>query len=140
MKIVPFKPRHLWDIRLQPAQVNEISYVSDAYALALAESGPCISAVHNGQIIASCGVARGLMNGGVLWGFVSADAGQHMLRLDRYLRRFLGVVTLPRIEATVASGFTPGCRWLEMLDFQFEGVMRKYGPDGSDHMRYARVI
>jgi RimJ/RimL family protein N-acetyltransferase len=62
-----------------------------------------------------------------------------MVVLDRAVRRLLSLRSFRRIEASTEADFKQGCRWLEMLDFQSEGLMRKYGPDGADHIRYARI-
>lgn len=139
MTVIPFEPKHLWQIRLQPSQVIALSYITPEYALALSTGGPAVSAEHNGEIIACCGVAYTAFKGGMLWGFVSKDAGRHMVRLHKCLRRFLGLIKARRLDATVEAGFAPGCRWLALLGFECEGLMRAFGPDGSDHLRFARV-
>lgn len=138
MVIVPFKPEHFFRMKLQPAQLNAVGYVSDEYVSALAKMGPCATALDGDRVIGSCGIAQ-TITGGILWAFVSEDAGRYMVKLDRCARRFLSAIPAARIEATVEKGFLPGCRWLDLLGFEFEGVMRKYGPDGKDHLRYARI-
>jgi RimJ/RimL family protein N-acetyltransferase len=44
-----------------------------------------------------------------------------------------------RIQATVLVGFDVGSKWVERFGFEFEGCMRKWGPDGRDYNLYARV-
>lgn len=45
-----------------------------------------------------------------------------------------------RIQASIAVKDAKAKRFAEWLGFQNEGIMRKYGPDGSDYYRYARVM
>ena len=45
-----------------------------------------------------------------------------------------------RIQASIAVNDAKAKRFAEWLGFQNEGIMRKYGPDGSDYYRYARVM
>lgn len=127
-------------MRLQPSQVRLISMIDDEYLTALVASGPALTAESGGAILACAGIARTAFRGGYLWAFVAQDAGRHMVKLDRCMRRFLDAVKITRIEATVEAGFSPGCRWLEILGFEYEGLMKKYGPSGDDHLRYARVV
>lgn len=134
-----FSPGDLWKIKLQPTQAKAIGFLTEDYALALAAAGPAITATVDGEPVACCGIARAQFNTGVLWGFVGESAGRNMLRLHRAASRFIGALPMTRIESTVEQGFAPGCRWLELLGFESEGLMRKYGPDGSNHLRYARV-
>lgn len=44
-----------------------------------------------------------------------------------------------RIEAHVVTGFEAGHRWATRLGFVFEGVMRRFDPEGRDHVLYARI-
>lgn len=45
-----------------------------------------------------------------------------------------------RIQASISVKDTKAKRFAEWLGFENEGIMRKYGPDGSDYYRYARVM
>lgn len=80
---------------------------------------------------------------GLVWAAVAKDAGRHMLWLHRATARYLEAVQathrLRRLEATVEKGFAVGCRWVELLGFEFEGEMRAFGANGETHLRYARV-
>jgi hypothetical protein len=53
--------------------------------------------------------------------------------------RVLAGADFRRVEATGRVGFDAAHRWFSLLGFDAEGVMRGYGPDGADHVRYARV-
>jgi len=46
---------------------------------------------------------------------------------------------LQRIQASVHTNDKQAIRYVEWLGFENEGLMKKYGPDGSDYYRFARV-
>lgn len=125
-------------MQLQKQQAWALSVLPSEYLYTLERLGPAISAEVNGRIIACAGIATWI-GMGTLWAFVAQDAGSYFVRLDRCVRRLIEIPKLRRIEASTEVDFSQGCRWLEILGFQSEGVMRKYGPNGEDHMRYART-
>lgn len=139
MNVRPFRIEDLSRIRLQRGQLSMVSIVTPDYARALIAAGPSISVERRGEILGCAGI--GIHNGGsgILWSVISEVAGPHFIRLDRIARRFISSIHLRRLEATVEKGFEPGCRWLDLMGFHFEGVMRCYGPGGEDHLRYARI-
>lgn len=44
-----------------------------------------------------------------------------------------------RVQADVQCGFSGGINWAEHLGFDFEYVAKKYGPNGEDFGKYARI-
>ena len=139
MKVIPFRPEHIGLMNLQEHQRLVISSLTMPYLSQIISAGPTLSAVVDDRVIACAGIASPGLGIGTLWAVVAKDAGPYFIRLDRCVRRFLEIPKLRRIEASSEVDFAPGCRWLELLGFQSEGIMRKYGPNGEDHMRYARV-
>lgn len=138
MNVEPFQPSHLTRMRMQPHQA--LSVTDAKYVELLAQSGESYT-VSTGETVLICGgIAKGLWETGTLWAFVAADIGAHFTAVHRVALRLLTLAGLPRIEASSECTFEQGCRWLEMLGFEQEGRMRRYGPDGADHYRYARVL
>ena len=62
-----------------------------------------------------------------------------MLWIHRRVSDFLDRSDVDRIETGVRESFKAGHRWAKMLGFQAEGLMRRFGPDGSDYQMYARI-
>lgn len=124
------------ELDIQGAQAYTLSYMTGAYLAALKGLGPSVTAMTD-RVIACAGIAVEGFGSATLWAFISAEAGPHMVRLDRCARRLLGMVNLRRVQATTT--FVQGQRWLELLGFEYEGTMRKYGPAGEDHLLYART-
>jgi RimJ/RimL family protein N-acetyltransferase len=46
---------------------------------------------------------------------------------------------LRRIQFTVRVDYNIGLRWAWALGFQQEGILRGYGPDGTDYAIFGRV-
>jgi len=139
MNVRPFRVEDLSVIRLQQGQLGSLSLVTPDYARSLIAAGPSITVERRGVILGCAGIGIHHGGSGTLWAFISSSAGPHMVRLTRIAVRFIASVPLRRVEATVEKGFEPGCRWLDLLGFHFEGEMRSYGPGGEDHLRYARI-
>lgn len=135
--VIPFLPEHVLQMRLQPRQIRLLSYELEPHIDTLNQAGPAVTAVAHGQVIGCAGVVEQGFGNGTLWGFISQDAGPHFLRLHRIGERLLRLNPLRRIESSTEVDFVQGCRWLELLGFQSEGILRQYGPDGSDHVRYS---
>lgn len=140
--VEPFRPYHIPLLiaqGVQDAQRQEVSHVPVTYASVAKPPGLSMT-VRDGESIVLCGgVLPTGPKQGVLWALLSAQAGQHMLFLHRATRRFIEIEPLRRLEASVEVGFPAGCRWLELLGFQYEGPLNAFGPHGEDHVRYARI-
>lgn len=142
MIVEPFRPLHIHLLiaqGVQPAQSRQVSHVPATYASVERPPGLAMTVKSGDRIILCGGIIPTAPKVGLLWAVLSPDAGKHMLWLHRATQRFLGIEPLRRVEATVEEGFPAGCRWLQLLGFEFEGVMKAYGDDGENHLRYART-
>jgi RimJ/RimL family protein N-acetyltransferase len=139
MIVAPFHASDLCEMRLQPSQAGELVHL-DPSALELLAGGLAFTGRIDGRPVACAGIVPSAYGSGAMWAFLAADAGPYMLRLTRAGLRMLEIARLRRVEANVPADFVAGCRWLPILGFELEGLMRKYGPDGSDHYRYARTL
>lgn len=45
-----------------------------------------------------------------------------------------------RLQATIRADVDFAERWIEVLGFEKEGLLRKFGPSGEDHFMFARVL
>ena len=46
---------------------------------------------------------------------------------------------LDRVQCTIKASIPLAKKWISVLGFSEEGLMRKYGSDGSDHILFAKV-
>lgn len=124
---------------VQPAQARQVSHVPSTYASVQKPPGIALTAFDGRRVVLCGGIIPARPNVGVLWALLAADAGRHMVWLHRATRRVLELQAWQRIEADVEAGFPAGCRWLELLGFQYEGEMPKYGLNGETHLRFGRT-
>lgn len=140
MTVEPFKAFHIDLLRaqgVQHAQLREISNVPATYASV--PPGPAVTAFDGDRVVLCGGIAIKAVQRGDCWALLSEHAGAHMAWLHYAVKRFITMQRWQRLEATVEENFDQGCRWVELLGFEFEGRMRSYGLNGETHMRYARV-
>lgn len=140
IEVQPFKLFHVDLLRaqgVQLAQLREISHVPATYDRV--PPGPAVTAFLGGRIILCGGIAVKAPARGECWALLSEHASHHMVWLHYAVKRFISMQPWKRLEATVEDGFEQGCRWVQLLGFEFEGKMRCYGPNGETHVRYAKV-
>ena len=135
---LPFEAAHVAQLTLQPRQAREVAFL-EADMLKLLEGPLAYTAALEGHPVACCGIQMREFGIGTLWSFLGDDAGPYMTTLTRAGRRLMAIADLRRIEATTPVDFLAGCRWLKVLGFQLEGTMRRFAPDGADHLLYSRV-
>ena len=46
---------------------------------------------------------------------------------------------IKRLQTSVKANFKTGVRFANWLGLETEGLMKKYGPDGSDYLRMAKI-
>jgi len=82
------------------------------------------------------GVAEG-------WFIVGKYGKSYPIRLARIVRLMVKTMIddnkLFRLQASVCLNDKKALRFIKWLRFKEEGIMRKFGPDGVDYMRYAWV-
>lgn len=135
----PFHVQVLMAQGVQPSQVQQVSHVPASYASVRRPPGLAMTVWDGDRILLCGGVIPTGPGAGLLWALLSAAAGGRMVWMHRATQRFLALEPLRRLEASVQEGFPAGCRWLEMLGFKYEGPLEAYGPNGEDHLRYARI-
>lgn len=134
----PFEPQHLTSMQVQPAQAANIHLIRPEHLEFMARAGAW-SGMVGGHAVVCGGVIVNGLGIGQLWSYLSPEAARYMIPITRFGFRLLAITSTRRIEATARVDFGAGCRWLAMLGFQQEGVMRRFDPDGSDHYLYSRV-
>lgn len=98
--------------------------------------------MEDGQVYAAWGLAPvwdGVAEG---WMIPSKIIDSRKVSVSRAIRqqleRDIVRLKLHRVQAAVRKDFTDAHRFIQFLGFESEGMMHKFGPDGSDYERYAR--
>lgn len=146
MEIVPFKTEHAQFILSQQLNANELYLRPEhrKYAMYLEELGLSFTALINNKPIAAGGIY--VLWDGVAEGWVMAtkDIWQHSIVMAKHFKKKTDVLiettNIKRLQTTVKADFKLGHRFAQWLGFEKEGLMKYYGPDGSDYVRYARII
>jgi len=137
--IVPFKKEHL-------SIINLVFEMTEAGKQSLASYDDVIgyTGMEDGAVLATGGVHR-MWNGvGEAWLLVGKEGYSKPKTVARYTDYIFQHIQeehdLFRIQASVSALDETANRYAQWLGFEKEGIMRKYGPDGSDYIRYARVM
>lgn len=140
MQILPYTPKHLENLLLQPSQeYMRPMMLKKEYQDVLNVQGKAFSAVKGGQVIACAGILPMWEGRAEAWALMNRDIKTEFIHIHRATLRFLEICGVRRVEAHIDRDFGCAVRWIEMLGFEFEGNEAKYTPDGRDTMRYARV-
>lgn len=139
MIVRPWEPDDLKRLVIQPSQAYMRSFYDQLDLAPLAENGWAWTGETDEGVMAIAGLAPQWENRAIAWAMLSCSIGWDMVHVHRKVKEFLVKAPFRRIEATVDVGFKPGHRWMKMLGFEPEGVMRAYRPDGGDQVLYARV-
>lgn len=140
VKRVPFRASHLMRMVLQPAQEWMYSVVGPDEAKSLEGPWAFSGLRDDGEVLICGGVLEYWKGRGLLWAFVSAAAGPHMLSITRGVRRFLAEAPHPRLEAAVEHSFPQGQTWARMLGMTLETPnARKFLENGADCAIYVRI-
>lgn len=101
------------------------------------------SAEVDGKIIASAGLVPLWKGVAEAWMMSSDDIGRHQIKIGRQLRvRFDEVMWhrgIHRAQANIHHKFEKAIRLAEWLGFESEGLMRRFGIEGADYIRFAKV-
>jgi RimJ/RimL family protein N-acetyltransferase len=103
--------------------------------------GVAFSYFDGSKIVGCTGVVRINDNTCEVWIILDHCAKQYIREIYRHAFAFLDRTQqfFVRIQAIVRTDWPTAHRFIERLGFQKEGMMRKFGPDGSDYYLYARV-
>lgn len=135
-RVVPFKAWHYeW---LGPAAEHGATVSMDAGLLRALEGQNSWTGIVDGDTIACAGTVQQWPGRHVAWAYLSFTSGPHMGWITRQVRKNLECVK-GRIELTVRADFPAGLRWARLLGFEVEvPLLRRYGPEGEDHMGFVR--
>ncbi len=139
-RILPFKPTHADQIKMQSHDLIEFKNFTMAQFEAIAKMKHQYSIEIDGCVKACCGLIEFWPGRTECWAMIDQEAGDSFIRIVRAMKKFFDEVDCQRIEATVICDFEPGHRLVKLLGFELEAFkMRKYGVTGFDYSLYSRV-
>ena len=78
------------------------------------------------------------------WVIATQDVWNHPLSVAKAIKKDFARVAkennIVRVQTAIRKDFKQGQRFAEWLGLENEGLMRKFGFDGTDQYRYARIF
>lgn len=136
MKIIDFEPEHV--LCIKPQQRQSFMKLDLDYGKYLA-TGNCFTGIHDGKVVAIGGILTIYPGRGYLHMIVADGMPHQWIKLYRAARRLIDAVGDEFVRLEAMSNFDEASRWLELLGFEFEGVLRRVMPDGTDARSYSIV-
>ncbi len=65
---------------------------------------------------------------------------EFILTLRDGIVHFMNQLKLRRVHTTIRADFPTAEKWIKILGFEKEGLMRKFGPEGEDHFLFSKVV
>jgi hypothetical protein len=145
LQVRQFEPEDVLAISAREPDASIMASLPDPLAVAkqYRDSGPAWTGLLDGQPMVCSGVVilwPGLAEG---WALTSSLAAQYPLAFHRVIKHKLNELisanNLRRVQVAIPETHQVSCRWITHLGFNCEGIMPKYGPDGADYLRFARL-
>jgi RimJ/RimL family protein N-acetyltransferase len=78
------------------------------------------------------------------WVIATQDVWNHPLSVAKAIKKDFSRIAkennITRVQTSIRKDFKQGQRFAEWLGLENEGLMRKFGFDGTDQYRYARIF
>lgn len=144
--IVPFENKHAEQILEQGlnSEFLELKPEHRKYAYFLKEVGMSFTGLVNNKPIAAGGVFYlwdGVAEG---WVLATKEIYKYPVFCAKHIKQRTEIILkankIKRIQTSVKADCDVALRFAKWLGFKKEGLMESYGPDGSDFVRFARVM
>ncbi len=144
--IVPFENKHAEQILEQGlnSEFLELKPEHKKYAYFLKEVGMSFTGLVNNKPIAAGGVFYlwdGVAEG---WVLATKEIYKYPIFCAKHIKQRTEIILkankIKRIQTSVKADCDVALRFAKWLGFKKEGLMESYGPDGSDFVRFARVM
>ena len=103
-----------------------------------------VAYLDGGEIHAVAGIVPLWEGVGEAWAIPTKHIGKRKIVIGRHFKNTFHMVAndlkMRRVQAAVKVGFDKAHRLVRFLDMEEEGLMKKYGPEGADYVRYAKWL
>lgn len=142
-KLIDFDPDHLNKL---PVRDIDALFIRENSATLMKRlpKGLTFTGTYDDQIFAMFGLVPYWKGCYECWLIPASDLDTHKMKMHRTSLRFFEytakILRANRYQCYVYSSNYPAIRWIEMMLFQREGLMKKFGPNQEDFLLYARYF
>ena len=143
--IVPFQADHVKNMELMERD-QWLNHNGNIFLFAQRHErlGVGYTVYYNATVPVACGGIDLMWDHvGEAWMLLSPYVNLYRVAVTRAVRNRLAYLTsrmeLNRVQAVIRVTDKPSIRYIEMLGFEKEGILRQYGTDGTDYYMYGRV-
>jgi hypothetical protein len=142
-KIVDFEPHHIDKISYRSADSTFVQANKEQLVSRLPK-GMSFSGTYDDQVFAMFGLVPYWKGCYECWLIPATDLDIHKMKMHRTSLRFFEytakVLRAKRYQCYVFSANLRAVRWIEMMLFKKEGLMKNFGPNQEDFFLYARYF
>lgn len=145
MGVHKFHEDDLFLIRLRDRDIAEFqpargTGMMDATAFK-AEKGEAYTLTIDGKVICIAGLFEMWPGVAEVWTLMSDEAHRYGIAITRFIKKLIAEHTgdYHRVQCTVAEDYEISHKWLNVLGFEREGLLRKFARTGDSYYMYARV-
>lgn len=146
VNIVPFTWHHIAAMNIRPDELGDQTSIKDYIERAkiYAQRGPCYTAIFESEGVAMCWGFLPYWKGVYeAWALTSYLVEKHPIATIRTAQSIFNHIESDlqahRLQITVKANNKRSMRFAEALRFRPEGVLKSYGPNGSDYVMMART-
>lgn len=145
-KIIHWQPSHLYMCELNDFDKENLTMFDDYqdYLQTYAASGSAFTALGDGEVYAMFGIWQLWPGVAEAWLIPSGKISRKTIAMHRASLKFFEYsaekMQIKRLQFTVHTQNVQADRWAKRCYFDKEGLLHKYGPDGSDYWMYARIF
>lgn len=146
ISFVPFENEHAEYILNQPSNSKflELRPEHKKYAYFLKQIGMSFTGLVDNKPIAAGGVFPLWENVAEGWVLATKEINNYPITFAKVIKHrteyMLKNNNIKRLQTSVKADCELAIRFAKWLGLKEEGLMKHYGPDGSDYFRYARII
>jgi hypothetical protein len=137
-----FKLEHIDEMRLREYDHKSVEYLKDAEVVQVFMKGPAITVRVNGVIAGSGGFAIPWPGRAEAWLLTTPLIARYPKLAFSLAKHYLSMAPsmgFTRIETAIAESHHVARRWLKRLGFTEESLMRRFGPNGQNFVRYVII-
>lgn len=143
-RIVAFKPNHIHMAKFRDFDQEILDGYGRPHIQDYAVDGLSYSAMCDGKVFVMFGLYPLWKGVAEAWMLPSAELADRKMVFHKACLRFFPYASeklkLHRIQTYVRSTNVQAVRWMEMMYFNREGLLQKYGPDINDYYVYGRIF